>query len=306
MEPLPSDLQAQIDKLNLAIREWWEQHGRVQGLEQQLSELSARGAEILNRWTETERRHAQAVGDVEARLRDWGTVEGRLQQGAEERVRAFELTIQREWQALRAMHEEPLKQLREQAATLAETSVAAANLSLRGYDRAEARLAVLEADVRSQLGQLSGDVQRALAEMRAPEAATPAIGPPAEPSQLDSVRRLHRELREADRPATDPAPRRGGDVETPRVESPEPARAVPEAAPAVARERSTPGVELVDAPAADSSAFPQVDLLSALKRLPIDRVALAIVVLAVVVVVWMFGLRRSGGVGADPVEAAPV
>lgn len=192
LEPTIDDLQAQIDRLNRTIREWRDQQERQAPREDRLSQLSDRGSEILSRWEATDQRYSQAVDEIEARLADWGAMESRLHRDALERVRTFERTMQSEWQTLRQMHEEPLRQLQEQAAALGETCVAAANLSLRGYERAEARLAALETDLRTQLTQLSQQVHAALAEVR--RASLPP-GPPAEPFQLDSVMRLHGDLR---------------------------------------------------------------------------------------------------------------
>jgi hypothetical protein len=132
---------------------------------------------------------------MESRLSEWQTIESRLRQESLERMKAFEQTIAREWRELREVHEEPLKQLRDQAAALGETSVAAANLALRGYERAEARLASLEADLRGQLSQLSREVHATLAEIRHER----GLGgrPTPAPFQLDSVMKLHSELRDA-------------------------------------------------------------------------------------------------------------
>jgi hypothetical protein len=114
-------------------------------------------------------------------------------------MRTLERTIEQEWRALRGMHEEPLRLLREQAAALGETSVAAASLSLRGYERAEARLSALESDLRSQLAQLSRDIHAALAEVKAAAGAPLALpAPAAAPFPLDRVMRIHDELRETD------------------------------------------------------------------------------------------------------------
>lgn len=194
LEPTIDDLQAQIDRLNRTIREWREQQAPQAPAGDKLSQLGDRGAEILTRWEATDQRYSQAVNEIESRLAEWGAMESRLHRDALERVRAFERTMQGEWQALRQMHEEPLKQLQEQAAALGETCVAAANLSLRGYERAEARLVALENDLRAQLTDLSKEVHAALAEVR--RAALPPAAP-AEPFQLESVMRLHEELRNA-------------------------------------------------------------------------------------------------------------
>jgi len=167
--------------------------------------LTERGTEILNHWAATDERHTHAISEVEARLSEWGAIESRLHQESLQRIRSLETTIEQEWKTLRQMHEEPLQQLRDQAAALGETCVAAANLSLRGYERAEARLAALETDLRGQLSQLSRDVHAALEAIKH-DASRPAALPAAAPFPLDSVMRIHEELRENGKAGTDLVP----------------------------------------------------------------------------------------------------
>jgi hypothetical protein len=197
-EPPISELQAQIDRLNAALQRWQQAEGELQPLEDRLSSLTERGSEILNRLAAADERQAHAVSEVEARLSEWHATERRLHQDSLERMRTLERTIEQEWRALRGMHEEPLRLLREQAAALGETSVAAASLSLRGYERAEARLAQLESDLRAQITQLSRDIQTALADVKSAASAHAAALPPpaAAPFPLDRVMRIHDSLRE--------------------------------------------------------------------------------------------------------------
>ena len=166
MEQTLPDLQAQIDQLSLALRQWRETQDLLQPMEQRLSMLTERCADILNRWSDTYQRHADAIKQIETKLNDWSAIESRLEQDSLQRIREFEGTIEHEWAQIRQMHTEPVKQLREQTATLGETCVAAANLALRGFERAEARFAALEADLQERLSQLSHDVQTALSDLR--------------------------------------------------------------------------------------------------------------------------------------------
>jgi hypothetical protein len=196
LEQTLPDLQAQIDQLSLALRQWRETQDLLQPMEQRLSILTERCAEILNRWTDTDQRHADAIKQVEAKLNDWTSIEQRLEQDSLQRIREFEGTIEHEWAQLRQMHAEPVKQLREQTAALGETCVAAANLALRGFERAEARFAALEADLQERLSQLSHDVQSALTDLKQ-EVGHPAPLKGAAPFQLDGVMKLHDEMRDA-------------------------------------------------------------------------------------------------------------
>jgi hypothetical protein len=189
-----SDLQAQIDRLNLALQQWRQSQEPVPIVEQRLRELTDRCNDILGRWTDTDRRHAHAINEVEERLHEWSAIEHRLQQDAAQRLRELERSIEHEWQALRRVHEEPARQLREQAAALGETCMAAANLALRSFERAEARLSALETDLQAQIRQLTQEVRAALAEARRDQPASSQL-PPAAPFPLESVMRIHDDVR---------------------------------------------------------------------------------------------------------------
>jgi hypothetical protein len=193
-----SELQSQIDSLSVTLQQWRRMQEHAQPMEQRLAQLTEQCARIVERWRETDARHTDAVAGLEARLGQWGDIESRLQHDAGERIRGLERTIEHEWQSLRQLHEEPAKQLREQAAILGETCVAAANLALRGFERAESRLAALEQDLQGRMTQLSRDVHSAVAQLQdAAGARAPLAGSvPAFP--LESVMRIHEELREPD------------------------------------------------------------------------------------------------------------
>jgi hypothetical protein len=259
LEQTLPDLQAQIDQLSLALRQWRETQDLLQPMEQRLSVLTERCADILNRWTDTDQRHADAIRQIEARLNEWSAIESRLEQDSLQRLREFEGTIEHEWAEIRQMHAEPVKQLREQTASLGETCVAAANLALRGFERAEARFAALEADLQERLSQLSHDVQTTLTDLRHDVGRPAALK--AAPFPLDGVMRLHDELREsgghagglaAAPAAADPSAAGSAPVATPAA-GPMPAAQLPEAASSLAtrmdsleREVSTTNQEVRD------------------------------------------------------------
>jgi hypothetical protein len=212
LEPPISDFESQLERLNVALQRWQQAEQQLQPLEDRLWDLSSRGSDVLNKLAAADERQAHAVSEVEARLSEWHATERRLHQDSLDRIRVLERTIEQEWRALRGLHEEPLRLLREQAAALGETSVAAASLSLRGYERAEARLSALESDLRAQLSQLSRDIHAALAEVKAAAVGAPATlpAPAAPPFPLDRVMRIHDELRASGgktaAPAAEPAP----------------------------------------------------------------------------------------------------
>lgn len=200
-------------------------------MEQRLSALTERCAEILNRWSEHDQRHADAIKQLEGKLNDWSAIEQRLEQDSLQRIREFEGTIEHEWSQLRQMHAEPVKQLREQTATLGETCVAAANLALRGFERAESRFAALEADLQERLSQLSHDVQTAIADLRHDRPALKAA-----PFPLEGVMRIHDEMRDSTGDAAaalPPAPAAPPPVETPAAPETKPAAQHPEASAAL-------------------------------------------------------------------------
>ena len=202
MEPTLSDLQAQIDQLSLAVQRERETPGSPEALDQ-LSELAERCREILKRWTDMDDRHAEAIVEVEARLGEWSAIESRLERESADRMRALEQAIEREWKALKDIHEAPAQQLREQANALSQTSVAAANLSLRAFERTEARLAALETDLHARLGQLSHDLHTAVNELRRDGLRAPSLPAGVAPFPLEGVMRIHEEHRD-DPDAADP------------------------------------------------------------------------------------------------------
>ena len=114
----------------------------------------------------------------------------------DQRIRTLEETVDREAQALRRMHEEPLQQLQAQAAALKEICAAAAN-SVSGLDQAESRLTSLQADVQLHLIELTRTLQAFFADLRlgAPSTVSTQGAPATWP--LERVVHLHDELRRA-------------------------------------------------------------------------------------------------------------
>jgi anti-sigma-K factor RskA len=188
-----SHLQTQIDRLSQTLQQWQQTQEQLQPMEQRLARLTEQWDQILTRWMATDRRHAEAAGQLEARLTDWSAMEMRLQQDASEKMRQVKQTIEQEWEALRQVHEEPARQLREQAANLSETCVAAAHSALSVFERAEARIAALETDLHGRMNQLSLDVHAAIGELRGTGARPAALAP----FPLESVMRIHEGLRDS-------------------------------------------------------------------------------------------------------------
>ena len=154
------ELQSQIDRLNTTLHLSRERQDPLQPLETRLFELTRQCAEIVDRWTETGERHAQAVQKLEERLHTWDETEASVQQEAAARLQQLERLIEREWAALKHVHEEPARQLQAQADRLSDVSIAAAQTAVSGLDRADARLASFETSFNERLADLSDVLAR--------------------------------------------------------------------------------------------------------------------------------------------------
>ncbi len=197
LEPTSSDLQAQIDRLSLTVQMGRDSKSPLEPATQQLSRLAERCNEILNRWNEADGLHAHVVNEAALRLNEWSAIESRLEHDYTARLAKLEQIIEQEWQSLRQIHEEPVKQLRLEAAALGEVCVSAANLAIQGFERAEARLNALETNIQDRLTQLSQDVQMAIADGRREPELSELPGATVAPFPLEGVMRIHDDLRES-------------------------------------------------------------------------------------------------------------
>jgi len=195
LEQRLSNLQTQVERL------WRKAEANVPPIEQRLAAMADQYAEYLKRWASTVERHTQAVSQLEAYASDWKDASSRVRQETAERLHELESTIEREWDTLKKMQEEPIRQLREQAESLTQASLAMASASQQGVDRAEARFASFESDVHLRLAELTRELQAALAEMKLRLDRHPASRDPAAPWSLDDVTRLHGQLRDSTKPA---------------------------------------------------------------------------------------------------------
>jgi hypothetical protein len=190
------DLEAQLDRLTQFLLHWRETGDHFQPAEQRLAQLTEQCAVLLKQWTAASERHADLVGQLESRLTGWSEIETRLQREATWRFEGLERLIEREWESLRRLHEEPTRQLREHAENLAEICVATAGSTQTGIERAEARLATLEKDLHRRMDDLSRNMHAVLTELRQPGLA--ALPRPANAWALDEVTRLHQEIRDSE------------------------------------------------------------------------------------------------------------
>lgn len=113
-------------------------------------------------------------------------MEERVHQVTGERLRALENLIELEWSGLRRVHEDAVRELRDHAQALSQISIAATTSTIAGLERAEARLADLDASLGQRVTVLSEQLAGAMTALRerlpvapAPVAAPPAAPPPA-------------------------------------------------------------------------------------------------------------------------------
>jgi len=189
-----ADLEANLERLNSTLQQWGKTGEPSHPVEHHLALLAERCSDIVRQWSATSERHAQAVGELEAKLNDWNDIAARLQRDATWRFQDLERLIEHEWASLRRLHEEPVRQLRDQAESLTEICVSTAGSTQTGIERAEARLAGLERDLHRRMDDLSRDVHAVLGELRQQSGAPHRS--PASAWALDEVTRLHHEIRD--------------------------------------------------------------------------------------------------------------
>ncbi len=157
-------------------------------------------------------------------LHQWQQADGAVERASAadvaQRMRTIEETLDREALALRILHQEPIRQLQAQAASLSEICASAAQ-SVQGLDQAGSRLEAIQADVHLHLTDLSRALQTLVADLRGSTSTALSTQGPSASWPLDRIVHLHDELR---RGATDPDG-------TPGADSPAPAAASDRARP---------------------------------------------------------------------------
>ena len=197
LEQRLSNLQTQVERL------WRKAETQIPPVEQRLAAMADQYAEYLKRWAATVERHTQAVTQLETYAAEWKDATTQVRQETADRLQDLETTIEREWETLKRMQEEPIRELREQAESLTQVSLAMATASQQGVDRAEARFASFESEVHLRLSELTRELQAALTEMKA-RLDRQGIRPDASAQwSLDEVTRLHGQLRDGVRPTNE-------------------------------------------------------------------------------------------------------
>lgn len=193
LEQRLSNLQSQVERL------WRKAETSIPPVEQRLASMADQYAEYLKRWAATVERHTQAVTQLEAYASEWRDASSQMRQETADRLHDLESTIEREWDTLKRMQDEPIRQLREQAESLTQVSVAMSNASQQGLERAEARFASFEREVHLRLNELTMELQSALADIRSRLDRQAPARDASSAWSLDDVTRLHGQLREGTR-----------------------------------------------------------------------------------------------------------
>lgn len=171
----------------------------VQPIEQRLASMADDYAEHLKVWAVNVERHSRVVEELEAYAGQWRDASRQMREDTADRLQELVTTIERGWETLKRMQEEPIRELREQTASLTQMSAAMANASQQDLER-NSRLAS-EEDVHLRLNELTMELKSTLAEIRIRLDRPPASQDASAQWQLDDVTRLHGQLREGVREA---------------------------------------------------------------------------------------------------------
>ena len=255
-----ADLEAHLDRLTSTLRQP-ERNGEPHPVEQHLADLARQCSDIVKEWGATSERHALAVRELESKLSSWNDVAAGLQRDATGRFQDLERLIQHEWASLRRLHEEPVRQLRDQAETLTEICVSTAGSTQTGIERAEARLSLLEKDLHRRMDDLSRDVHAVLNELRQQNGAP--VRSPASSWALEEVTRLHHEIRDSSGAGLNRVPDESIPDTPPKVLA---LRAMPGPTQAAGDTRRGKPIEPADTPAVQLEAEPESSERSERKR----------------------------------------
>ncbi len=201
LEQRLADLQSQLEQLSATLQRWRDEQDRVSPVDGRLNQLAADVSDLVTQWHGATDRQARAVGTFEERVAAFSDAEQRLYQDTADRLRALEQQIEQEWQALRQMHEAPLRELRDRAETLTQVSIAAGSSAAAGIERTEARLARMEAGLHQHLADLSRQIEAAASgsgTRQLPESTRPGAADAAPQAwPIEGVVRLHDQLRQS-------------------------------------------------------------------------------------------------------------
>ncbi len=168
-------------------------------IEQRLASMADEYAMYLKACAVTVERHSRIVGELEAYAGQWRDASRQMREDTADRLQQLVTTVERGFETLKRMQEEPIRELREQAASLTQVSAAMANASQQDLER-NLRSA-FEHDVHLRLNELTKELQSTLAEIKTRLDRQPASQDASNQWSLDDVTRLHGQLREGVREA---------------------------------------------------------------------------------------------------------
>ncbi|MGC4081135.1 MAG: anti-sigma factor [Vicinamibacterales bacterium] len=146
-----SDLQAQIDRLTIALQLWRDAQERVIPPDERLSRFADDVGDVLREWSAIGDRHARAVDALEQQVAAFADIESRLHRESADRFLTLQRMVEEEWTTLRQLQFEPGHR-REQAAELTQACVAATHARVDG-NRATP-LAGAERELQQQLADV--------------------------------------------------------------------------------------------------------------------------------------------------------
>ena len=145
-------LDVQLQEIDSAVRRHRESEDRLRALELEVQRFLEQGHRLL-----ADARSA-AAADQARRIHEWQVTESRLFEAATRRLQDFQQRIGHEWEALRQLHEAPIRRL-EQRAWAAQEMISRAEGRLEGLDQAaRGELTAAAREVRDALGDLRGAV----------------------------------------------------------------------------------------------------------------------------------------------------
>jgi hypothetical protein len=170
--------------------------GEIGALEERVSQLTDKCAEIIRRWAVTSDRHTRAVSRFENTVGEWIDAGASLQADAADRIHDIEQALQRERRNGGSTRDDSARELQEQASSLAQVCLATTAAAREHLERSDARLALLEQEIGRRLDDLTCEIRTAVTQSHslagpapeyaqsAPESADDAAEiPPVAPSQ---------------------------------------------------------------------------------------------------------------------------
>ncbi len=207
--PSAGDSERKLDQLDNTLEHLGRLCGRLEQAEQRFKQMTDECGRVLNGLVSVDHLHVSTIATLNDRLGDWCSIERKLLEESARRIERFERGVEREWTALRQLHEEPIVDLREQADKLRLACLDAARLVRERLDAADHGYLLQTANLERRLSEWSERVLQAAAARASGDGGRDAgtsigIGAPGavDPWPLDGVAQLHQELR-----VRSPAPR---------------------------------------------------------------------------------------------------